>query len=250
MTAADDNPPQFDEIPLVLWVKGQAYTLTIFANDPDGDPVDVSADLTEVTGATFAPSTVPDAGRLDWDPADSSAGTYLVPLTATANGLTAEALLRIEVRDNDVYWSWVPGAFGNRFENPAALDTLALDADPDLDNRTNIHEMTFLTNPLVPDSAPLGVKLEDFGDVSVTTLSVLRRTGSNELTALAPLFSPDLTPGSWSPVPLSDWTAVVVAEGDSDGNPNTQLIDISIIRAHPGGSPPEEFYQIESSVKP
>lgn len=246
VTPPDDSLPQIDELPMVVWLKGQSFSTVINAFDPDGDLITLSADTSEATGANFERLLENGRGRLTWDPSAADAGSYAIPITAEANGAEVQATLLVEVRDNNLYWSWATSTFGISHDDPDSLAALEANADPDGDDRTNVHEMTFLTDPTRKDQVPIEIALNRLGNVSIATVRVRRRVGSHAFTRLRPQRSSDLE--SWNPVPLRDFAALVDVAGDDDNNPLTETVNILIFNAN--GILNSGYYRIESALEP
>jgi len=242
-----DQPPVFTSVPVVLWVKGTSYSLTVQASDPEGDPISLAATLASTPGASFADQGN-GSGSLSWNPSGSNSGIYLVPVTATANGKTASSTIRIRVEDDDLYWSWVADAFGD-LPDGYDLELLGLDADPDMDGRENVHEMALMTNPLQKDQVPLRFSTERNDPFAIVRMSLHRRTGSEAFVDLRLQRNADLA-GAWQAIPQTDYSAAVDAEGDDDGRAETQSIDFDIFEYHPAGLPDDYFYRIESIKRP
>ena len=241
-----DAPPVFASVPVVLWVKGSVYQLNVTAVDPDGDPVTLSASLTETPGAGFV-DLGGGSGRFSWDTESVATGTYQVPLTASANGKSGGATLQIKIADDELYWNWVKDVFG---ELPEGFDLalLEMDADPDGDDRKNLDEMVFLTNPLGRDRIPVDFDLEQAPPFQIPTLRVHRRVGSEQYVDLFVRRGGLITP--MHRVPATDFSASVDPEGDDDGRPESERIDFQIYEYFPGGIPRSRFYDVESAEKP
>ncbi len=246
VVAPTNRPPQFTKVPVVLWTKGQTYTLMVSATDPDGDAITLAANVSSAPGASFADQGGGN-GQLAWNLATTDSGTYNIPVTATANGSTVNATIKIRVAENDLYWTWVKETFGDL---PVGFDLsqIELDADPDGDGRGNVHEMALLTNPLAKDSVPveMSVEMEDpFGSIRLRTH---RRKGSDVFVNLGLERSGSLT-GDWQNVPAVDWNATIDANGDDDGKPHTESVDFELFEFYPDGIPSKRFYRLESSRK-
>lgn len=241
-----DLPPVFTKVPVVLWLKGKTYSLTVAASDPDGDPVALSANLATVPGATFADQGGGN-GRLDWASIAAEPGVYQVPVTATANGASGHATLRIQVAEDELYWSWVKETFG---ELPEGFDLalLGMDADPDGDGRENIHEMALLTNPLQPDSVPLAIRAQFMDPFSLINLGLHQRVGAEAYVNLGIERSGNLM-DAWEPVPPADWSVFIDPDGDDDSLPHTREVDFRIFEYHPAGIPDKRFYRVKSTRK-
>ena len=242
-----DRPPAFTRVPVVLWVKGRSYSLTVAAADPDGDSVALGANTSAAAGAVF---TDPGngSGSLTWNPSAATAGVYEIPVSATANGKTANATVRIRVQNDDLYWNWIQETFG---ELPDGFDLSLLDmnADPDNDLRTNVHEMALLTNPLQPDEVPVTFNIQQIDPFAVVKLGVKRRKGSEQFVDLGIERSFNLLE-AWEPLPPVSWSAAVDAAGDDDGLPHTESIDVEIFEYYPEGLPDKAFYRFQSTPKP
>ncbi len=247
VTEEADNPPLFTAVPVVLWTKGQSYSLMVAATDSDGDAITLSANLLAAAGSTFADLGA-GSGRLSWNLQGVNAGVYEVPITATANGRAVNAMVRIKVVDDNLYWNWIKDAFG---ELGAAFDLslLEMDADPDGDGIGNVHEMAFLTNPKVPDAPKVEVSLEQDDPFSIVRLVMKRRAGSQAFVDLAPVMNADLL-SAWQPVPPADWTSDINPHGDDDGRPETDTVEFHLYGYHPEGLPTKAFYRIQSKKRP
>jgi hypothetical protein len=243
----DDQPPQFTSVPVVLWTKGRSYSLVVTATDPDGDPLSLGANLSAVAGAAFS-DLGGGSGELTWNPSEADAGVYQVPVNATANGETVQALVRIRVEDDNLYWNWVKEAFGVL---PADFNLALLDmnADPDGDRRPNVHEMAWLTHPLRPDTVPVDIIVEREDPFIWVQLSAHRRAGSEEFVDFGALEAP-APGGPWQVVPDYAWFHGIDADGDDDGRSETERMDFHIFDFHPDGLPPRRFYQLESKLTP
>ncbi|MEM9079603.1 MAG: CARDB domain-containing protein [Verrucomicrobiota bacterium] len=253
VTPGDDQAPLFDALPIIVWTKGETFSATVSASDPDGDPILLAADTTSAPGSLFLeadPIGNSANSNFTWNTTNAATGTYNIPVSATANGAQVDANLIVNIRDNDLYWSWAVANFGSRFDTQAELDRTNFLADPDDDKRFNIHEFTFLTNPFVKDFVPIDIKHVSHPNFSTTTLTVHRRVGSHEYTRLRPLSSPDLTPESWSPINPRDWNALIDIRGDDDNNPLSESVDISIFDLQTPTGPARNFFRIESYLEP
>jgi hypothetical protein len=243
----DDHPPQFTSVPVVLWTKGRSYTLAVTATDPDGDPINLGANLAEVAGAAFS-DLGGGSGELTWDPSAADAGVYQVPVSATANGETVNATVRIRVEADNLYWSWAKETFG---ELPSGFDLalLSMDADPDGDKRPNVHEMAWLTHPLRVDHVPVEVVVDREDPFAVIQISARRRAGSEAFVEFGVLQAPSPA-GPWQPVAPAAWYDLIDLYGDDDGRPETERLDFHVYEFHPDGLPGRYFYQLESTLAP
>jgi hypothetical protein len=246
VVGAADTPPAFTQVPVVLWIQGKSYSLNVAATDPNGDPISLAANLTQTPGATFTDLTTGN-GTLAWTPS-AAPGTYEVPVTATANGASANAVVRIRIAEDNLYWNWAKDTFGDL---PPAFDLslLEMDADPDGDNRTNVHEMAFLTNPLQKDAPKVTFEIQRFDPFAIVKLRMHRRTGSNTFVDLGLQRAENLN-GPWASIPQLDWSAFVDPTGDDDGRPETELMEFEIYEFHPESVPNRAFYRIDSTPKP
>jgi hypothetical protein len=241
---APDRAPVFTRVPVVLWLKGKTYSLSVAAADPDGDPVSLMANTSAAAGAVFS-DLGNGSGSLFWNTTGAGVGTYQVPVTATAKGLSATATLRIKVESDELYWQWAKDAFGD-LPDGYDVSLLDMDADPDGDGRGNVHEMAFLTNPLVADSVPLKVGVDLDGAFATIHLNMHRRVGSNQYVELDIAANEDMS-GPWQTANKSDWTAYADAAGDDDGRAETEEIDFYLFELYPSKVPPRKFYRVEST---
>ena len=244
---AADRPPVFNRVPVVLWVKGRTYTLSVSASDPDGDSIALGANTSTAAGAVFA-DLGGGAGSLTWDPTAAPEGVYQIPVSATANEKTANAVVRIRVQKDDLYWNWIQESFGDLADG-FDLSLLDMDADPDNDLRSNVHEMAFLTDPLKPDQVPMTFELQDMPPFAVIKLGIHRRIGADQFVDLGIQRSFNLV-DLWEPVPPVSWSANVDVRGDDDGLPHTESIDFNVFEYHPDGLPDKAFYRFQSTRKP
>ena len=242
-----DQAPRFTRVPVVLWVKGATYSLNVQATDSDNDPISLAANLTSTPGATFADQGS-GAGSLGWNTASAAVGTYRVPVTATANGLTVSASVTIRLEKDELYWTWAKDAFGELGDN-FDISLLDLQADPDGDGRENVHEMALLTNALVKDTVPLSMKMEKEGPFSILQFKMHRRVGSERYVQLGLAGSNNLM-AAWQPIPPTEWFAGVDLDGNDDGRPETESVDFQLFEYHPGGLPKGHFYRVQSSMLP
>jgi hypothetical protein len=241
-----DHAPVFTRVPVVLWLKGKTYSLSVVASDPDGDPISLTANTSATVGAVFT-DTGNGSGTLSWNTTSAGVGTYQVPVTATAKGLSTTAILRIKVENNELYWQWVKDAFGD-LPDGYDVSLLNMDGDPDGDGRGNVHEMALLTNPLVPDSVPLKVGVDLDGAFATIHLNMYRRVGSDQYVELDIAASEDMS-GPWQTANKSDWTAYADAAGDDDGRAETEEIDFYLFELYPSKVPARKFYRVESTKK-
>jgi hypothetical protein len=244
--APADRAPLFTQVPVVLWLKGKSYSLSVAATDPEGDPIALTANTVAVAGAAFADAGN-GTGSLSWNTTGATAGVFTVPVTATANGLTTHATVSIRVENDELYWQWARDAFG---ELPAGFDLalLGMDADPDGDHRGNVHEMALLTHPLVPDSPRVGIMTELFDPFALIRLNLHRRKGADQYVDFDLSSSADLN-GPWQRADRADWSAFIDAAGDDDGRAETEGVDFELFELYPGGLPPHHFYRIETTRK-
>ena len=241
-----DRPPVFNRVPVVLWLKGKTYELTVAAADPDGDPISLTANTSAAAGAAFS-DRGNGVGALSWNTTGADAGTYEVPVTATAGELSTQATVRIKLANDELYWQWAKDVFG---ELPAGSDfsRLAMDADPDGDGRANVHEMAFLTNPLAKDDATIRCEVFRSKPFTVTKLNLHRRTGSDRYVEFDLARSLDLAQ-PWEQVNRWDWDALIDGNGDDDGRPETEEMDFYLFELYPDGTPARKFYRVESATK-
>jgi len=247
VTEEADNPPLFTAVPVVLWTKGHSYSLMVAATDPDGDTVTLSANLLAAAGSTFADLGA-GSGRLNWNLQGVNSGVYEVPITATANGRAVNATVRIKVVDDNLYWNWVKDTFGTLGAG-FDLSLLDMDADPDGDGISNLHEMAFLTNPKSQDRPKVEVSVQKDDPFSIVRLVTKRRAGSQAFVDLSPEMNANLL-SAWQPVPPADWTTDINPRGDDDGRPETDTVEFLIYGYHPEGVPNKAFYRIQSKKRP
>jgi hypothetical protein len=215
------------------------------ATDPDGDPISLSANLTGAPGASFADQGG-GTGTIDWTP--GARGSYQIPLTATANGESVNASVRIRVENDELYWSWAKDAFGG-LPDDFDLSLLDMNSDPDGDGRGNVHEMAFLTNPLAKDEVPVAIAVDRDDPFATIHLGFKRRKGSQDYVKFGVDRSATLA-GAWLPVPAVDMTSSIDARGDTDSRAETEDMDFTIFEYHEGGLPAGYFYRIGSTAKP
>ena len=241
-----DRPPVFNKVPVVLWLKGKSYSLTVSATDPDGDPISLTANTTAAAGAVFNDLRNGN-GTLSWNTTSADVGTYDVPVTATAGERSTQATVRIKVANDELYWQWAKDIFGDL---PAGFDLslMSMDADPDGDGRANLHEMAFLTNPLAMDSVPLKLDLLLSEPFSVTRLNLHRRVGADRYVEFD-LGSSENLADSWQRVSRWDWDARIDGKGDDDGRTETEEMDFYLYEFYPAGIPARKFYRVESTKK-
>jgi hypothetical protein len=246
VVSAADGPPVFTKVPVVLWLKGKSYSLSVSATDPDGDPVSLTANLAAVPGASFSDQGGGN-GMLNWSSIAADAGIYQVPVTAAANGAQAQGTVRIRVENDELYWSWVKDAFGD-LPDGFDLSLLDMDADPDGDQRGNVHEMALLTDPLRPDRVPLAVAASIADPFAIVDLELYRRAGSEAYVDLGIERVGDLT-GDWLAVPPAGWSVAIDPDGDDDSRPDTRKLAFRVFEFHPGGVPDKQFYRVRSTRK-
>jgi hypothetical protein len=246
VNAPVDRAPVFTQVPVVLWLKGTSYSLSVSATDPDGDPVALSANTAALAGAAFAVNGGGN-GTLTWNTTGATAGPFTVPVTATANGLSTNATVRIRVENDELYWQWASELFGPL---PADFDLalLAMGADPDGDLRGNIHEMALLTHPLKQDAAPVGIQVTRNDPFATIRLNIHRRKGSEQYLNFDLASSPNLN-GPWQRADRLDWSAFTDAAGDDDSRPETEEVDFELFKFYPSGVPCGYFYRIETTLK-
>ena len=90
-------------VPVVLWLKGKFYSLSVSATDPEGDAISLVANTSSISGAVFTDAGN-GSGTLSWNTSGAGADTYNILVTATANGLISSATLRIKVENDELYW--------------------------------------------------------------------------------------------------------------------------------------------------
>ena len=241
-----DRPPVFVSVPVVLWLEGHIYQLTVAAVDPDGDPIFLSANLAGAPGSGFA-DLGGGTGVVSWNTTGTGSGVYQIPVSATANGATANASVRIRIEEDNLYWSWAKDAFG---ELGADFDfaLLDMDADPDRDGRGNVHEMALLTDPLVADQVPVEFEFERSDPFGIAKLKVHLRAGSQAFVDLGIQSSANPAAG-WALVPPANWSASVNPFGNEDGRAETEAVYFNIFEFHPDGLPEKSFYRIETKRK-
>jgi hypothetical protein len=239
--------PVFTGVPVVLWVQGQAHTASVFAFNPEGLAIELAADLDGLPGAAFT-----DAGDgsavLSWDPSAASPGLYEVPLTATSNRATTEAVARIVVASDNAYWQWAADVFGTSFAADFDLARLQKTGDFDGDGRPNVHEFALLTDPLQPDNAPVHIRIFDSTPhYKGISLSIDRRAGSQEFVRFGVVRALSLE-GPWEPVPPVDMVVSIDRHGPS-GDAGRQTLQFDIFEFHEGEIPqPSFFYMIETTT--
>ena len=123
------------------------------------------------------------------------------------------------------------------------------DADPDGDSRGNVHEMAFLTDPLVKDGVPVTIQVEREDPFAIIHLGFKRRMGSDAYVKFGVRRSPTLV-DAWEAVPQVDMSSSIDASGDTDGRPETQDMRFTVFEYHEGGLPAGYFYRIQSTAKP
>jgi hypothetical protein len=241
-----DYPPVFTQVPVVLWLKGKTYTLSVSASDPDGDPISLTANTSATAGAVFS-DTGNGHGTLLWNTSAAGIATYNVPVTATAKGLSASATLRIKVENDELYWQWAKDTFGD-LPDGYDLSLMNMDADPDGDSRSNLHEMAFLTNPLAADRVPLKLDVNISDPFAVVHLNMRRRAGSVQYVDLDIASSGNLN-GPWQKASRLDWSAFADLAGDDDKRPETEAIDFYLYELYPAQVPARKFYRVEATKK-
>lgn len=243
LAGGGDSPPEFGEIPVALWTKGQNHNLVVTASDLDGDPVILSANFGSVPGATFV-DLGDGSGRLSWDISSAVApGIYLFPISATVNDVTVSANIRVRVIDDNPYWTWVKNTFVD-LSPDFDLDLVSMDQDPDMDGISNVHEMAFLTDPQSSDRPKLEISVERGSPQSLIRLKTIRRTGSSALVDLSPEMNVNLS-GEWIPVPTSGWTTEIDRDGDHDGRPETETVEFLMY----GNLIDKVFYRLRSTLR-
>lgn len=235
----NDQPPSFGMVKAVLWVKGRNYAVLVQALDPDGDPVTITANTAGLPGSgRFSSVAGSGSGTLGWDTTGADRGIFQVPLYASSGGLVTHAVLSIRIEDDDLYWNWAVEALDG-ITDP---EWFAQDADPDGDGRQNLHEMVFLTQPLVPDQVAVSIDFEEHGGFSMVELSVDRRVGADAYVKLSPARSTDLARDSWRQVDPTAWDAVVDPP-ELGGDPDRETVRFHIYGLD---APPKEYFRIES----
>lgn len=241
-----DRNPFFTKVPVVLWIKGRSYSVSVAATDPDGDAVSLTAVTGGAPGSSFADQGG-GSGIFSWNTASVEEGTYQVPLSATANGVSTGATLKIRVAGDNLYWNWVKETFGELADG-FDISLLEMDADPDGDGRGNVHEMALLTHPLQKDQVPVAFSAQVNHPFATMNLRIHRRKGSEAFVDLGVQKSTSLT-GAWQAVPRTDWGASIDANGDDDGRGETESVDFEVFEYHPEGMPARGFYRIDSTRK-
>ncbi len=233
---ATDRAPVFDdEIPVVLWLRGKSYTLAVSADDPDGDPVSLSADLGALIGQLEFQDLGAGHGQFDWPSVNAADGVYQVPVNATANGLSSSGSLTIRVAEDNLYWNWAVERLAGR----ATLADIELNADPDGDNRDNVTEMVFLTDPMQSDEMALDGGTEVTDPWVTTELLFKRQMGSQDYLRIFPLRSSTLLDGSWERLDDSAWDAMVLEQNAIEG---TETIRIQVFEFDPAEELIRLFY--------
>jgi hypothetical protein len=241
-----DRPPVFHKVPVVLWLKGKTYYLTVSAADPDGDPITLTANTAATAGAVFS-DLGNGSGTLSWNTSGAEVASYSVPVTATAKGLSATATLLIKVASDELYWRWAKDAFGN-LPDDYDMSLTDMDADPDGDGRGNVHEMAFLTDPLVADRVPLKIEIYYNNPFAVIQLNMHRRVGSEQYVDFDVASGTNLTE-PWQKLSRWDWDTLIDGSGDDDGRAETEEIDFYLFELYPAGLPAGMFYRVESTKK-
>ena len=109
--------------------------------------------------------------------------------------------------------------------------------------------MTFLTNPVVKDTAPLSMSMEQEGPFSILHFKMHRRVGSARYVQLGLAGSSDML-GAWEPIPPTEWFAGVDMDGDDDSRPESESMEFQLYEYHPAGLPKGYFYRVQSTVLP
>jgi hypothetical protein len=241
-----DQAPVFNQVPVVLWLKGKTYSLTVSASDPDGDAISLTANTSSAAGAVFDDKG-DGSGSLSWNTSGADTTSYQIPVTAMANGATTYATLRIKVEKDELYWQWAKDAFGDL---PPDYDfsRMNLDADPDGDGRSNAHEMAFLTDPSSADTVPIKINVSFEDPFGYVRLSMHRRVGSDAYMDFDIASSENLS-GPWQRTSRLDWSAFADQAGDDDGRKETEAIDFDLFELYPSGVPARKFYRIEATRK-
>ncbi len=241
-----DQAPVFTQVPVVLWLKGKTYSLTVSASDPDGDAISLTANTSSAAGAVFDDKG-DGSGSLSWNTSGADTTSYQIPVTAMANGATTYATLRIKVEKDELYWQWAKDAFGDL---PPDYDfsRMNLDADPDGDGRSNAHEMAFLTDPSSADTVPIKINISFEDPFGYVRLSMHRRVGSDAYMDFDIASSENLS-GPWQRASRLDWSAFADQAGDDDGRKETEAVDFDLFELYPSGVPARKFYRIEATRK-
>ncbi len=231
-----DRAPVFpNEIPVVLWLRGKSYTLTVMASDPEGDAVALSADLGSLAGQLGFQDLGSGQGQFDWPEINAIDGLYQVPVRATAKGLSTSENLTIRVVEDDLYWKWAL----DRLAGQATLSEIELDADPDGDKRNNLTEMVFLTDPMRVDEMELDGRTEFIQPWAVTDMVFSRRVGSQEFLRIYPIRSSTLSEDSWERISESEWDATIIHQDMEQG---VETIRLRILEHDVGGDILRKFY--------
>jgi protocatechuate 3,4-dioxygenase beta subunit len=131
----DINVTNTDRAPVVTApatasvAEGQLLTVSITAQDPDGDPIHYLAPADLPPGATFTPAPDRSSGTLSWTPGFSQAGIHPISFTAS-NALYGVGATVITVTNTDRAPVVTAPATASLAENePLTVDVTAVDPD-------------------------------------------------------------------------------------------------------------------------
>ena len=212
-------PPEFDNIPTLIWLEGGTYTYTFRASDPEGEPVTVSADISGLPGWVSVTYASDGSATLYWNTSGVNEGVYSLSLSAHTDRQQIDMTQAIQIAPRPVYDNfagWVDtyqlvelDALDFSSSNPQGLSNLlcyALGIDPH-----------YGISPAQPDPRPHTVLAP-----SPSLRFMIPSQGRDDLIYLVE-YSPDLSPDSWTPIARKQgadpWTgsatlANQVASGD------------------------------------
>ena len=247
-TAGTDLVSVFAPIPTLLWSQGKAHSVSVHAVDPDGDPVTISADLSQLpTIGEWVGDSGTGTGVFTWN-VDQTVppGNYNIPLEAASGNSSATALLKIRVVPDDIYWNW---AVENIDPKGDELNAFDLNGDSDSDGVINAFEMAMLMNPNFADAPIIEcIREEPIGEKWVVlNLCFHRRKGSGAFVAMDPEYSDDGE--SWARWDW-DWEAFFDPDGDDDSNPETEYVVFRIVSPRSGAEAIyRQLYRIRMSLR-
>ncbi len=244
-----DTAPSIAYLPPVLWLEGTENEIMIAASDGDGDLISIDAGLSQTLGGNLAFEDFGDgSARFLWNTTGVVEGTYLIPVTASANGKSSSSVLRIQIREQSPYWIWAVENLPS--EGLADFKELEMEGDLDQDGTINVFEMALLRDPNRPDETILECVAEEVIDDKWVVLNICfhRRKGSGELVSIAPEYSSTME--EWE-LWRWDWEAFVDPDGDDDGNPDTEYVVIRIVSPRDGADGVfEHFYRLRLGQRP